>query len=700
MKKILFVLLFARMLVAQPQTINPNQIRPGTADGQVLTTVNANQPPSWQSAAAGVSVSAISPVLVNGGAGPVLSGDATISCPSCGVNFQLGYTQQGTGQYVLVFFGTGVCTSVSPGGACQASATQGSMDIRGGQGADIQWSNPQLPAGLSTANITAIYPFVFKTAIDDANSSLEETGQGFAGTGIGGCTPIRPNPGGARGPKGQTPLQFSCQISSGITNILNMVATAAGATNPFTGGGILGYPLIGMEVDYSGTPVVTPNTINLGPGLGWDEPTQTILNLPYQLFPLPVAQLPDSGGVGNPILVGDGSTTTDCTVGGGTNLVWCIPQGGGAYTGVPFTGSSSPGGITQLTGDVTTPSGSGSQPATLATVNTAPGSCTNCNMTVNAKGLVTSQSNGSTPLTNPMTTTGDMIVSTPGGTPSRLAGPTVGTVPYNLCSTPSGGVATVATWCLPGIGGRTVTGTTDTVVATDRGQVITYTSSSSTAATLTAASTLLSHFDYAANNAGTGTVTVTPGSGTINGSASLAISSGEWCAISSSDNTNYIARCASAGSSTPPGGSNGQIQYNNSGSFGGLTIGTGLTNNAGSLTTVGQQPAIIAATFVGVPANSQIILYAPIAVAMTVPSSCTGSLMKAATAATASTVFLVKDLTTSTTLCTATFASSGTSATFSGSGGSITVGDIVEIIGPATADATLATIGANILATR
>jgi hypothetical protein len=33
---------------AGAQTINPNQIRPGTQDGQVFTTVTANQPPSWQ----------------------------------------------------------------------------------------------------------------------------------------------------------------------------------------------------------------------------------------------------------------------------------------------------------------------------------------------------------------------------------------------------------------------------------------------------------------------------------------------------------------------------------------------------------------------------------------------------------------------------------------------------------------------------
>lgn len=52
-------------------------------------------------------------------------------------------------------------------------------------------------------------------------------------------------------------------------------------------------------------------------------------------------------------------------------------------------------GITQLTGDVTAGSGSGSQAATLATVNSNVGSFTNASITVNAKGLITAASSGS-----------------------------------------------------------------------------------------------------------------------------------------------------------------------------------------------------------------------------------------------------------------------------------------------------------------
>lgn len=57
-------------------------------------------------------------------------------------------------------------------------------------------------------------------------------------------------------------------------------------------------------------------------------------------------------------------------------------------------------GITQLTGDVTAGPGSGSQAATLATVNSNVGSFTNASITVNGKGLVTAASSGTTPVTS------------------------------------------------------------------------------------------------------------------------------------------------------------------------------------------------------------------------------------------------------------------------------------------------------------
>lgn len=73
-------------------------------------------------------------------------------------------------------------------------------------------------------------------------------------------------------------------------------------------------------------------------------------------------------------------------------------------------------GITQITGDIAAGPGSGSQAATLATVNSNVGSFTNASITVNGKGLVTAASSGSAPVTSVLGTAG-RITSTGGATP-------------------------------------------------------------------------------------------------------------------------------------------------------------------------------------------------------------------------------------------------------------------------------------------
>ena len=114
----------------------------------------------------------------------------------------------------------------------------------------------------------------------------------------------------------------------------------------------------------------------------------------------------------------------------------------------------------------------------------------------------------------------------------------------------------------------------------------------------------------------------------------------------------------------------------------------------------GSSAVQITATFLGALANSQVIFYAPTTVALTLPASCAGSYMTSTIAATGSTAILIRDLTASATLCTATFSASGTTATFSGTGGTIAAGHVIQIIGPGTADATLANLGVAIAASR
>lgn len=99
-------------------------------------------------------------------------------------------------------------------------------------------------------------------------------------------------------------------------------------------------------------------------------------------------------------------------------------------------------------------------------------------------------------------------------------------------------------------------------------------------------------------------------------------------------------------------------------------------------------------SYLGVPGNSATLLTVPVARVVLFPANFAGSVCKAKTAATASTVLTIwKD---STQLGTITFAAAGTTGTFASTGGtsqSITAGQVLEVRGPASADATLANIG-------
>jgi hypothetical protein len=141
---------------------------------------------------------------------------------------------------------------------------------------------------------------------------------------------------------------------------------------------------------------------------------------------------------------------------------------------------------------------------------------------------------------------GSLPYQSAANTTALLAGPTSGTVPYNLCSTPSGGVATAPAWCLAGVPGRTVATTSDTIAATDRGSVVLYNDASAVAVTFTSPATLTNNFDVAAVNENAGTVTFTLGAGDFfpGNTTTYALNEGDNCVFSSSDNTNAVARCS------------------------------------------------------------------------------------------------------------------------------------------------------------
>jgi hypothetical protein len=93
---------------------------------------------------------------------------------------------------------------------------------------------------------------------------------------------------------------------------------------------------------------------------------------------------------------------------------------------------------------------------------------------------------------------------------------------------------------------RAVTGTTDTILNTDRGNRVAYNSTSAVAATLPQSGGVgfAGGFNTRLSNQNTGVVTVTSTSSTINGNATLVLQEGQDCFITpSSTGTNWAADC-------------------------------------------------------------------------------------------------------------------------------------------------------------
>ena len=101
----------------------------------------------------------------------------------------------------------------------------------------------------------------------------------------------------------------------------------------------------------------------------------------------------------------------------------------------------------------------------------------------------------------------------------------------------------------------------------------------------------------------------------------------------------------------------------------------------------------------GVGVNNQVCLYLKLAVGVKFPAGAASSYAVASVAATGSTVYTFKKNGSS--FATTTFAGSGTTGTWTqASDSTFAAGDILEVDGPATADATLANIGLTLYGVR
>jgi hypothetical protein len=108
-------------------------------------------------------------------------------------------------------------------------------------------------------------------------------------------------------------------------------------------------------------------------------------------------------------------------------------------------------------------------------------------------------------------------------------------------------------------------------------------------------------------------------------------------------------------------------------------------------------PYDILCGIVGKPSNGEVVLLFVAPRAFRIPANAAGSYLKAGTAATGPSVFSIKK--NGTEFLTATVAAAGTTATFASSQTDFAAGDVLKIVAPATADATLADIAITLAAT-
>ena len=293
-----------------------------------------------------LSVTATTPILVNGGAGPVSSGTANISCPTCGqAALQMQVIPPIAGQYTIIYPTTGTITSdpvgaasifangsTAAGGHFQWQCSGALCSVAGSNQAN--WSGFALPSWLAarTGDITAIYA--------DVITSAGPVGYDWGYTDVYSHTSLLCN--GNQMLISPTAYPYTSQEKSALTGLTGATFDSTASCTIQVGGsgpgGVHGQQVnvsaVRFIVYYSGAPgPASPDTLNIQPPLSWAEGTNTLFldgnDLgAIHLTGIKIALLPPASGVNQRVyLVADGSSSSDCLTGGGSDAHYCYSNG-------------------------------------------------------------------------------------------------------------------------------------------------------------------------------------------------------------------------------------------------------------------------------------------------------------------------------------------------------------------------------------